>query len=683
VPAVGARSCIIFELTTEARPVQRILGEGRRSDIQGLRAVAVLLVVAFHAGLPVPGGFVGVDVFFVISGFVITGMIERERSSTGRFRFGRFYLRRFKRLTPALALMVAVTMVLSFCLLSPFGSQQTAALTGLGAMVLAANFVISKHTGDYFDQPAESNPLLHTWSLSVEEQFYLIFPAILVLGWVLSQRGRPIKWVPVLVGAVAAISLCEAMVGSSAPGLLAPWPKYLAGFYGPLGRAWEFAAGALLSLVATSRFLREARSARLLAWPGVALLAGSAWVIDKNTPFPSPWTLLPVAGTMLVIAAGTHHATWVNRALAFPPMVKIGDWSYSIYLWHWPLMVFAVVLWPEALPPPSLPTGSDLSYARILAGVLSFLPAVASYRWVEQPIRRLPPLTRRRTFALVGAVVSPAILLAATADVAADRYWLPRYKWGALLVHQGDTEWDDFFPLLQRTYYPCTDKAVLDGIPKQDFPRCRQSKPDSQRNVALVGDSHSEHLFLGLAEALPNKNIVYYALDQRPLKSRNGMDRIIDHVASDPTVETVIVNALWDDGDVVWDELVTTLETFRSAGKTVVVTDDVPWFPFDAVACKYRIVPILPRVECSTDRKLFDEAYAGYYPELKAAIDKVPGVQLLNTARYFCDAEVCSMNKGAALLYRDANHLNNVGSRFLANRMLTDFPQFRAAVTQR
>ena len=150
----------------------------------------MLLVVAFHAGLSVPGGFVGVDVFFVISGFVITAMIQREHSTTGRFRFGRFYLRRFKRLTPALALMVAVTMLLSFCLLSPFGAQQTAALTGLGAMVLGANFVISKRTGDYFDLPAESNPLLHTWSLSVEEQFYLMFPAFLLLGWLLTRRGH-------------------------------------------------------------------------------------------------------------------------------------------------------------------------------------------------------------------------------------------------------------------------------------------------------------------------------------------------------------------------------------------------------------------------------------------------------------------------------------------------------------
>jgi peptidoglycan/LPS O-acetylase OafA/YrhL len=149
-------------------PSGKAASGGRRLDIQGLRAVAVLLVVAFHGGLPVPGGFVGVDVFFVISGFVITAMILRERLATGSFRLGRFYLRRFKRLTPALSLMVAVTMVLSFCLLSPFDVQWITAATGVGAMLLIANFVIAQKTGDYFDAPAELNPLLHTWSVPLQ-----------------------------------------------------------------------------------------------------------------------------------------------------------------------------------------------------------------------------------------------------------------------------------------------------------------------------------------------------------------------------------------------------------------------------------------------------------------------------------------------------------------------------------
>lgn len=155
----------------------------RRPDIQGLRAVAVLLVVAFHAGLPLPGGFLGVDVFFVISGFVITSMLAREYASRGRINLRGFYSRRFKRLSPALALTLSVTVLLSLALQSPFGTQQITAQTALGALFLSANLVIARNTGGYFDPAAETSPLLNTWSLSVEEQFYLAFPTILIAGW--------------------------------------------------------------------------------------------------------------------------------------------------------------------------------------------------------------------------------------------------------------------------------------------------------------------------------------------------------------------------------------------------------------------------------------------------------------------------------------------------------------------
>ena len=659
----------MFGLKDDSRRGGRAVIDGRRSDVQGLRAVAVLMVVAFHAGLPVPGGFVGVDVFFVISGFVITGMIHREHSSTGRFRFGRFYLRRFKRLTPALALMVAVTMVLAFCFLSPFGPQQIAAQTGIGAMFLVANFVIAQNTGGYFDVPAESNPLLHTWSLSVEEQFYLVFPAILLLGWKLSQRSgqRPPR-VMLLIGTVALISFWLSVMGAGdfAP----PIADRFLGFYSPFTRAWEFAVGALLALATTSRSLRSDRHAEILGWLGVGLLAGSAWLINYATPTPGPWTLLPVGGTLLVLAAGTHHTTTVSRALALPAMVKVGDWSYSIYLWHWPLRVFAVyLLWPQ------------IPYVAALAATLSILPAVASYRWIEQPLRRLPPMTRPRTLALVAVVVSPSILLAATLGLAADGYWLPRYKSGAVpITHEGDTGWTEFSRLWV-TYYPCSDQAFRDGtLKRKGRTGCRQSKPASRIDVALVGDSHAEHLFFGLAEALPDKNIVYYVLDALPVRSVTGMDRIIEDVAPDPEIGTVIVTAAWAGRGVPRDELVRTLEAFSSRGKAVFVTDDVPNFAFDAVACKYRRAPILPFAECSEDRKVFEAQRATYYPELRAAVGEVPGVELLNTAEYFCDNYVCSMNKGNTLLYRDPTHLNNLGSRFLANRMLADFPQFRSAL---
>ena len=263
----------------------------RRLDIQGLRAIAVLMVVAFHAGLPIPGGFVGVDVFFVISGFVITGMLSREWANTHRIRFGQFYLRRFKRLTPALALMVAVTIVISAAVLSPLGTQQTASKTAIGAMLLVANFVIAVATGGYFDAPAQTNPLLNTWSLSVEEQFYLVFPALLALAWLSARRRRLLKATPPLVvGAVAVASFGLALLTSH--GWTLPNSPWLLGFYSPFSRAWEFAAGALLALAATKLKITSGKLALALGLVGTAILGASLWLINDSTPFPGVSDLL-------------------------------------------------------------------------------------------------------------------------------------------------------------------------------------------------------------------------------------------------------------------------------------------------------------------------------------------------------------------------------------------------------
>jgi peptidoglycan/LPS O-acetylase OafA/YrhL len=359
------------------------------------------MVVAFHAGLPVPGGFVGVDVFFVISGFVITAILRREWHQTGRIRFGRFYLRRFKRLTPALALMVAVVVLISFVVLSPIGGQSTVARTALGAMLLSANFVISRYSGGYFGESAETNPLLNTWSLSVEEQFYLAFPALLALGWMLARRRGLLRLSPIaIVAGVALVSFGLAVAGSM--GLTFHGSDIILGFYSPFTRAWEFAVGALLAVALATGTVNVPRvlSTSACGLLGAAMLAASLWLITDATPFPGPWTLLPVVGTLLLLLAGNDQQAASTRALSSKPMNKIGDWSYSIYLWHWPFIVFAGLIWPET---PVL---------LVAAAVASMAPALASYHWVETPIRNSKASSRRRLAALVAVTVGVPVTLA-------------------------------------------------------------------------------------------------------------------------------------------------------------------------------------------------------------------------------------------------------------------------------
>jgi peptidoglycan/LPS O-acetylase OafA/YrhL len=210
-------------------------------------------------------------------------------------------------------------------------------------MLLAANFVIAHTTGGYFDPVAEMNPLLNTWSLSVEEQFYLVFPAVIALGWYLARRTVKFRKAPfLLIGGIAVLSFGLALAGSFG------WtfPGAILGFYSPFTRAWEFAFGALLALaLAKATPSLSPRFMSVVGATGIGMLVASLWLITEATIFPGPWTFLPVTGTLLLLLSGTGNNP-VNRALGTRPMVKIGDWSYSIYLWHWPFIVFAIYLWP-------------------------------------------------------------------------------------------------------------------------------------------------------------------------------------------------------------------------------------------------------------------------------------------------------------------------------------------------
>jgi peptidoglycan/LPS O-acetylase OafA/YrhL len=344
------------------------LSGARRLDVQGLRAVAVLLVVAFHAGVPgVPGASTGVDVFFVISGYVITAMLGRELARTGRLGLRRFYQRRIRRLWPALAVML-VMVVLAGLPLDPAGVGPSADLTGVAASLFAANFYLYSLLTGYFGADAQLNPLLHTWTLAIEAQFYLFFPLLLLVAWRFGGRRA------------AAVAVAGATAGSFL--LALAWSGSTLGFYASPARAWEFGLGALVALAAPTLGRMHEALATLLAISGAGLLAAA--VIGDPAAHLAVSAIPPAAlGAAALVAAGCV-ANPARRLLSLRPLTLLGDLSYSWYLWHWPLIVFARALFPT------------VGAAAAAGALVSLGPAWASYRYVENPIR-LDPRVRGRT----------------------------------------------------------------------------------------------------------------------------------------------------------------------------------------------------------------------------------------------------------------------------------------------
>lgn len=355
-----------------------------RSDIQGLRGIAVLLVVIYHTGVALPGGYIGVDMFFVISGFVITQLLIRETQATGKINLVNFYSRRIRRILPAVSFAIVGTLLLSIFAFSPFGEQQQVAETARASTLFAANLYF--YLQDSYWALAE-NPLRHLWSLAVEEQFYVIFPALLLIISRLKIKIRSPKSVTLLL-MIALASFLGSFFLSYGEQIL-PKPELFA-FFGTPWRIWQFLAGALIAL--TPELRKSSGQMRLMITvASITALGWSAITFDSYTPFPGWAALVPVISTSaLLYFSGAND--FVTKLLGSRPLTSIGDVSYSWYLWHWPLIVFAKRVFP----------GSEV-VAPISAALLSIPIAVFSLRKIENPIRHNSNMQGKRILQL-GAV---------------------------------------------------------------------------------------------------------------------------------------------------------------------------------------------------------------------------------------------------------------------------------------
>ncbi len=443
-----------------------------RPEIDGLRALAVVSVVLFHMGIGCPGGYVGVDVFFVVSGYLITRLIYGE-INRGTFSVISFWERRIRRIVPAMSVVLLATFVASWMLLLP-DHFETFARSAMAQVGLVANIFFRKQSR-YFAPASETMPLLHTWSLSVEEQFYVAFPIILFF---VARRSR----VPVV--STITFLLCA----SFALSVYATYHNSAKAFFLLQSRAWELAVGALLAVIPAWKVPRK-WVMELFSWAGIAAIVIAVAFYDSDTRFPGVAALLPCFGVFAFIWANNPNMTSAGRTLAIKPLVFIGLISYSLYLWHWPVIVFAKYgSWDRW-------NWNDISVAQKLLFLTAIVAiSIASWRWVETPFRRRTVfLSRRRVFAF--AFGSCALILAIAAIVRAQDGFPSRFPAAALR-----------YAAMKKDRAPLINIGSHDAL-KGSFADIGITDANAQIALLLWGDSHAMAIAPALSSVLKEHNL--------------------------------------------------------------------------------------------------------------------------------------------------------------------------------
>ena len=629
-----------------------------RPEIDGLRALAILPVVLFHYRVPFfDGGFVGVDVFFVISGYLITSLIAGEMAD-GRFSVVEFYERRIRRIFPALFAMLAVATVAACFILFPADlvrySKSLLATAGF-----ASNFEFWNESG-YFDAGADQKPLLHLWSIAVEEQFYLLFPAFLFF---LGKRAR----------APGILALLAISFGLSVWGVAHARD---ATFYLLPGRAWELMLGAALAIGVIPP-LRNAIVRECVAAAGILLIAGATFGLNADMPFPGPLAILPCLGTAFVIYGTEGGTSRVGAVLSVRPLVFVGLISYSLYLWHWPLYVFSRYILFRDLSP--------FETAVLIAA--SFALAIASWRFIEKPFRR--PIPRVRLFPAAATAMACAFgvgAFAASTDGLPER--LP------INLQRILAEEDDHEPRIDRCF-PMTARDVEAGRP------CTIGKPGIAPSFLLWGDSHADAIIppvdeiakrAGRAGIFAGGESCAPVLDvTTPKESCRPFNDAVRKLAMSPNITDVILEARWAkyaDGATYGDEphghvvlrddetattpppdnhavfargLERTIRTLVHAGKKVVLVASVPevGWPVPAILARRAMSHDVSKVDVKLDSYMRRQTFV---LSTFASMHRLYGVTIIYPHEALCANGGCAVSLNGIPLYRDEHHLSVYGA---------------------
>lgn len=705
-----------------SRPETTSRGTNYRPDIDGLRAVAVLAVVLFHAGVPfLTGGYVGVDVFYVLSGFLITGLLVGELQRTGTVSLVSFYARRIRRLLPASVLVLTVTAALSAVLLPPL-SRADVSGDVVSAALYVSNWHFAAQATDYLSADMTPSPVLHFWSLGVEEQFYLVWPALLLLAWRGTvSRGGHVRRPRLLAGVVVAIVVAVILSFILSLKLTAsaqPWA-----FFGSPTRGWELGAGALVAILGSSPSLLRFPIRAWLGWIGLGLILFACVRLNGETAYPGTAALLPVLGACALLLGGapswrrteqvdaTQDLPGPASLLAHKSLRFIGTVSYSWYLWHWPLLVLpAAYLAPEPMT----------SAQKALAVVASFGLAVATYYLIENPVRFMPVLVRRPRLALsFGAVLTVSAVLAGVAlginaksanDVEQAESQAPISAGGAV-GGAADGAATAAVPVRGVTPSPAAARDDLpviyaDGCNLEYTgvvsPPCVYGDPNGTKRVVLFGDSHAAQWFPAVNQVAQNRKwtlvsltkagcpasevTVLFRNDGTPYKDcdtwrAGAINRIVKNEHPDLIVisQRVDYEVLSSSGgrlsttaaipDVA-SGLRKTVKRFAALGIPVVVIRDNPRAALDVPVCVSRDTLNTARCEFDREKSLpSDQA-------LLAKVVGIKGVHVVDLDSTICPPKPrCPVVSNGILMYRDDDHMTATYSTSLAPRLDAAIPQ--------
>lgn len=669
-----------------------------RPDIQGLRSVAVIAVLLYHLGVPfVPGGFVGVDVFFVISGFLITGLLLRQLVEDGRVSLVGFYARRARRLLPAATLVLVVTAALTAVLL-PVTRWASIGWDLIASASYVQNWRLAADSVDYLTSDAAPGPLQHYWSLAVEEQFYLVWPLLLIAagGLLTGKRRRrgpiPMERLRPLLLVALTLVLLPSLAWSIHYTATAPGPAYFAS----TTRFWQLALGALLAVAVAQLERLPHAVATIAGWAGMGGIIASAVLIDGSVPYPGSAALIPTVSSALVIAAGVGRAPLgPGLVLGTRPMTFLGDISYSLYLWHWPLIVLATAVVGE----PDAVTGT------VIAG-LSIGLAYLTYTLVEKPVSgwsafrdaSLRGVCTGLVLMVVGGIAGGLLVTAVRTEV--DRAeavrvqvqtvlhgarTLPANPRSAGFEPQATAEDIAPMPVVAAKDFPTCDSAK---ISETEIVSCEYGERASDIHVALVGDSHAKQWIPALEKIAQERGwrLTAYIHDACPFATgeleRKGrvyttcMDwngRMQDLLQEDPLLSMVITSSYTVSAGIsgATDDVAAMSEAFRRSWSTftrndipVAVIRDTPAPGFDVPECVAANTAALgecsaPRGEAADDKGLAQ----------MAGVRGLPGATLIDLNDFICPADECPPVIGDVLVYRDGDHLTATYVRSLSSRL--------------